>query len=100
VRLGGDVLLARGVYVADHAHAFEDPRCPVLAQGIDRLSPVEIADGAWLGEHVVVCPGVRIGRGAVVGANSVVTADVPDRCVAAGAPARILRDLDLDNLAA
>jgi acetyltransferase-like isoleucine patch superfamily enzyme len=102
VRLGSDVLLARGVYVADHAHAFEDPRFPVLAQGIDRVAPVEIGDGAWLGEHVVVCPGVRIGRGAVVGANSVVTADIPDRCVAAGAPARILRDLDidLDNLAA
>jgi acetyltransferase-like isoleucine patch superfamily enzyme len=96
VRLGRDVLLARGVYIADHAHAFEDPRFPVLGQGIDRLSPVEIGDGAWLGEHVVVCPGVRIGRNSVVGANSVVTADIPDRCVAAGAPARILRDLDLD----
>jgi len=99
-RLGRDVLLARGVYIADHAHAFEDPRFPVLDQGIDRLSPVEIGDGAWLAEHVVVCPGVRIGRGAVVGANSVVTDHVPDRCVAAGAPARILRALDLDSLAA
>jgi acetyltransferase-like isoleucine patch superfamily enzyme len=100
LRLGRDVLVARGVYISDHAHAFEDPRLPVLGQGIDRHGAVEIADGAWLGEHVVVCPGVRIGRGAVVGANSVVTRDVPDRCVAAGAPARVLRDLDAWSLAA
>lgn len=91
VRLGRQVLLARHVYVSDHAHAFGDTSRAVLAQGIDRVEPVEICDGAWLGENVVVCPGVRIGRGAVVGANSVVTSDVPDFSVAVGAPARVVR---------
>ena len=93
IRLGRHVLLARNVYVADHAHAFDDPGRPVLAQGITRVEPVEIGDGAWLGQNVVVCPGVRIGRGAVVGANSVVLDDVPDRSVAAGVPARVVRRL-------
>jgi lipopolysaccharide O-acetyltransferase len=94
VRLGRSVLFARGVYVADHGHAFDDTGRPVLAQGVTAPAPVDIDDGAWLGEHVVVCPGVRIGRGAVIGANAVVTADVPDHAVAVGAPARVVRRLD------
>jgi acetyltransferase-like isoleucine patch superfamily enzyme len=63
----------------------------VLAQGVDRIAPVEIGDGAWLGENVVVGPGVRIGRGAVVGANAVVLESVPDHAVAVGAPAHVVR---------
>jgi acetyltransferase-like isoleucine patch superfamily enzyme len=91
IRLGRKVLLARNVYVADHSHAFDDPERAVLDQGITGIAPVEIGDGAWLGQNVVVCPGVRIGRGAVVGANSVVREDVPDHAVAVGAPARVVR---------
>ena len=91
VRLGRKVLVARGVYVADHSHAFEDLGRAVLEQGIDRVAPVEIGDGAWLGENVVVGPGVRIGRGAVIGANAVVLEHVPDHSVAVGAPAKVVR---------
>jgi acetyltransferase-like isoleucine patch superfamily enzyme len=91
IRLGRKVLFARNVYVADHAHRFDDPTRAVLDQGIDDLGPVEIGDGAWLGQNVVVCPGVTIGRGAVIGANSVVLDDVPDFGVAVGAPARVVR---------
>jgi lipopolysaccharide O-acetyltransferase len=91
VRLGKKVLLARGVYISDHIHNYGDTTRAVLDQGIGRLEPVEIGDGAWLGENVVVCPGVSIGRGAVVGANAVVTEDVPDHSLAVGAPARIVR---------
>jgi lipopolysaccharide O-acetyltransferase len=91
VRIGRSVLMARNVYVADHMHAFESTEEPVLTQGITRVGPVEIGDGAWLGQNVVVGPGVRIGRGAVVGSNSVVLADVPDFTVVAGAPARVVR---------
>jgi lipopolysaccharide O-acetyltransferase len=94
VSLGREVLLARNVYIADHQHAFGDPDRAVLAQGIERIEPVEIGDGAWLGENVVVGPGVRIGRGSVIGANAVVLASIPDRCVAVGAPARVVRELD------
>jgi lipopolysaccharide O-acetyltransferase len=90
VRLGKKVLLARNVYIADHMHAFDDSARAVLEQGITRVGPVEIGDGAWLGQNVVVGPGVRIGRSAVIGANSVVLDDVPDHAVAVGAPARVL----------
>jgi acetyltransferase-like isoleucine patch superfamily enzyme len=90
VRLGRRVLVARGVYVSDHSHAFADRTRAVLDQGIDRVAAVTIGDGAWLGENVVVCPGVSIGAGAVIGANSVVTRDVPPHAVAVGAPARVV----------
>jgi acetyltransferase-like isoleucine patch superfamily enzyme len=92
IRLGDRVLLARNVYVADHRHAFEHSDRAVLDQGIEQVAPVSIGSGAWLGQNVVVGPGVRIGRGAVIGANSVVLDDVPDRSVAVGAPARVVRE--------
>jgi lipopolysaccharide O-acetyltransferase len=91
VTLGRKVLLARNVYISDHIHQYDDPATAILDQGLGRLEPVEVGDGAWLGQNVVVCPGVHIGRGAVVGANSVVTEDIPDRTLAVGAPARVVR---------
>jgi acetyltransferase-like isoleucine patch superfamily enzyme len=94
IRIGERVLFARGIYVSDHSHAFGDAGRAIRDQGIDEVAPVVIEDGAWLGENVVVCPGVTIGRGAVVGANSVVLHDVAARSVAVGAPARVIRDID------
>ena len=90
VRLGRKVLIARNVYVSDHIHAYGNPERAVLDQGLTRLQPVVIEDGAWLGENVVVCPGVTIGRGAVIGANAVVREDVPPHAVAVGVPARVV----------
>lgn len=94
VVLEEDVLLARNVYISDHIHKYSRMDLPILAQGVDKVSPVRIRRGAWLGQNVVVCPGVTIGKGTVVGANSVVTRDVPDFCVAAGAPARVLKKIE------
>lgn len=91
IRLGRNVSLARNVYIADHTHAYDDPSRTLAEQGITEARPVEICDGAWLGENVVVLPGVRVGRGSVVSANSVVTKDVPDHALAVGAPARVVR---------
>lgn len=93
VELGEKVLIARGAYISDHSHRFDDTSTAILDQGITGVAPVVVGSGAWLGENVVVGPGVTIGRGAVVGANSVVLADVPDHSVAVGAPARVVRRL-------
>ncbi len=90
IAIGERVLMARNVYVSDHSHAFGDVDRAVLDQGIDRVRPVEIGDGAWIGQNVLIGPGVRVGRGAVVGANSVVLADVPAYAVAVGAPAVVV----------
>lgn len=91
VRIGARVLTARGIYVSDHSHDFSDAGVAIRDQGLTKVAPVEIGDGTWLGENVVVMPGVRIGRNAVIGANSVVTTDVPDGGVAVGAPARVVK---------
>jgi acetyltransferase-like isoleucine patch superfamily enzyme len=93
VTLEENVLLARNVYISDHIHKYADTHLPVMAQGVEKVQRVLIKRGAWLGQNVVVCPGVTIGIGAVVGANSVVTKDVPDYCVAAGAPARVVKEI-------
>ena len=96
VEVGRNVLIARNVYIADHGHAYADRRVPILDQGIADVGSVTIRDAAWLGQNVVVSPGVTIGRGAVIGANSVVKDDIPDYSVAVGAPARVVRDFSGD----
>lgn len=89
------VLLARNVYIADHRHRFSETDIPIINQGIENISPVLVKRGAWLGQNVVVCPGVTIGRGAVIGANSVVTQDIPDFSIAVGAPARVVKMIEM-----
>jgi acetyltransferase-like isoleucine patch superfamily enzyme len=93
VTLEEDVLIARNVYISDHIHKYTDRGVPVKAQGVEKVEPVLIKRGAWLGQNVVVCPGVTIGAGAAIGANSVVTKSIPDYCVAVGAPARVLKTI-------
>lgn len=93
VRIEKNVLFAKNAYVSDHKHNYSDRNLPVKAQGLDKIGPVLIKEGAWIGQNVIVCPGVTIGRGAVIGANSMVNIDVPDFCIAAGSPARIIRKI-------
>ena len=95
VTLEESVLLARNVYISDHTHKNSIAGEPVLSQGLDRIKPVLIKRGAWLGQNVVVCPGVTIGSGSVIGANSVVRESIPDFCVAAGAPARVVKQIKM-----
>ena len=89
--IGEYVLLGRNVYISDHAHAFEDPDTPIMHQGLNRITPVQIGSETWLGQNVVVLPGVTIGQHCVIGANSVVKTAVPDFSVAVGVPARVVR---------
>lgn len=90
VRIGDTVGIGRNAYISDHSHVHDDRSRAVLEQGITSPAPVEIGDGAWLGQNVVIGPGVRIGRGSVIGANAVVLEDVPDHAVAVGVPARVV----------
>jgi acetyltransferase-like isoleucine patch superfamily enzyme len=88
-----EVLTAGGVYISDNVHGYEDPAVAILKQPVQQLAKVRIGRGAWLGQNVCVI-GASIGRGSVIGSNSVVLQDIPDYCVAVGAPARIVRRLD------
>ena len=91
VTIGRSVLIAQSVYISDHSHARRSRDVPIKDQGVTKIAPVTIRDGAWIGFGAVILPGVTIGKNAVVGANSVVREDVPDQCVAAGVPAKIIR---------
>ena len=91
VRIGRRVTIARGVYIADHSHAYERVDVAIKDQGIAGVAPVSIGDGAWIGENAVLSAGVRVGAGAVIGANAVVTTDIPPHTVAIGSPARAVR---------
>lgn len=93
---GKKVLLADHVYISDNQHTYEDPDQPVLLQKIRQCGTVEIGDGSWLGENVCVI-GAKIGKHCVIGANSVVTHDIPDFCVAAGTPAKIIKRYDFNE---
>ena len=91
VRIGPRVAIARGTYIADHAHAYEETDVPIADQGIANVAPVEIGAGAWIGENAVISPGAMIGAGAVIAANSVVTGNIPPYSLAIGIPARVVR---------
>jgi len=91
VRIGDDVWTGPYVYVTDQNHGYEDPDVPVGRQfPVNR--PVSIGSGSWLGAGAIVLPGTTIGRNVVIAAGSVVRGTVPDRCVVAGVPGRIVRE--------
>lgn len=89
INIGDHVQIAPncGFYPYDHSFAAD---LPIDQQPFRSRGPIEIADGAWLGFGAIVLSGVRIGEGAVIGAGSVVTRDVPAMAIAAGNPARVL----------
>lgn len=96
IEIGDDVWTGHNVHITDMNHGYVDPEIPISRQHQPE-APVVIGDGSWLGHNVVVLPGVTIGRHVVVGAGSVVTADLPDLCVAVGVPARPVRRYDPDR---
>jgi acetyltransferase-like isoleucine patch superfamily enzyme len=90
IRIGKGVEIAPACAFYPYDHGIE-PKIPVRSQPLQSKGPIVIEDDAWLGVGVIVLSGVRIGKGAVVGAGAVVTRDVPDGGVASGIPARVVR---------
>ena len=88
--IGHDVLIASHVYITDHDHQFLIPDLHVGYQPLT-VAPVRIGNYVWIGENVVILKGVTVGDNAVLGANSVVTQNVPPYAVVGGAPARIIK---------
>jgi acetyltransferase-like isoleucine patch superfamily enzyme len=91
ISLGDGVQLAFYTVLTDGGHTLKDSS---YRFGAREQRPVRIEAGTWLGAHVTVVPGVTIGRSVVIGANSVVTRDIPDSVLAAGVPAVVVRKND------
>jgi maltose O-acetyltransferase len=88
--IGEGVMIAPDVLLLKGGHRFDDPDSPIGVQGDSEIRLPIIEDWAWIGERAIVLPGRRIGRGAIVGAGSVVTADVEPYAIVAGNPARVV----------
>lgn len=103
VTIGNNCLFASKVFVSDTSHGRYDNIDPDSSPDScpnDRklyTKPVHIGNNVWIGENAVILLGVSIGNGCIIGANSVVTHDLPDGVIAAGAPAKIIKYYDNDN---
>ncbi len=96
VYIGKHVMTADKVYISDNLHAYEDITQPIIRQPVYFKGTVHIGDGTLVGECVSII-GARIGKHCVIGANSVVTRDIPDYSVAVGSPARVIKKYDSDK---
>jgi acetyltransferase-like isoleucine patch superfamily enzyme len=90
VQIGNDCLIADGAKIWSINHQFDNPQLLISEQGYVH-GPVEIGDDVWIAANAIILPGVTIGRGAVVGAGSVVTKDVPPFTVVVGVPAKPIK---------
>ena len=90
VEIGNDVWTGHNVYITDQNHGYVDVTRPISQQSQPERA-VRIGDGSWLGFGSVVLPGVNIGEHCVIGANSVVTRDIPSFSVAVGVPAQVIK---------
>jgi len=93
IHIGSKVAISASCCILDVTHPHEDVHNPIKI--VDRItnedSSVEVGDETLIGYGAVILPNVRIGKKVVIGSNSVVTGDIPDFCVAAGIPARVLK---------
>ena len=103
VYIGDNVLIGPHVTICTHAHPkiaeqrivrpFKNSFEPMGRGEIETLAKVTIGDNAWIASGCIICPGVNIGKNAVIGAGSIVTKDVPDNTIAFGNPCRVIRKI-------
>lgn len=107
-RIAGNIIIENSVlfgpdnYICSKDHCYEDVSIPIMNQGA--YNPIKnghkelrIGEGSWIGTHVAIIGDVHIGKHCIIGANSVVTRDVPDYSVATGCPAKIIRQYDKER---
>lgn len=103
IEIGDDVLIASHVYISDNSHGSykgnshdSNPRIPPIYRAY-ATAPVKIGNRVWIGEGVIVLPGVTIGDGVIVGAHSIVNKDIPNDTIAVGSPVKIIKKYNIST---
>ncbi|MFW9873827.1 MAG: acyltransferase [Candidatus Thorarchaeota archaeon] len=91
VKIGNDVMMGEDVTILTSSHKFDDCSIPMRLQGFKPRKEVVIEDDVWIGDRVIILPGVKIGKGSVIGAGSVVTKHVFDYSIVGGVPAKLIK---------
>lgn len=86
-----DVIIASSVFIGDNSHGRSRVDIAFKYQPLEDIAPIRICRGCWIAEHAVIMPGVTIGEYSIIGANSVVSTDIPPRSIAVGAPAKVVK---------
>lgn len=103
VEIGNNVLMASKIYISDHNHGCysgknqSSPLETPCSRVVNNDSKVVIGDNVWIGEMVSILPGVSIGEGSVIGSNAVVTKNIPPYSIAAGNPAKIIKQYNFEK---
>lgn len=97
VTIDDNVLMAADILITTENHGMDpESDIPYMDQPLS-AAPVHIKEGCWIGEKVVIMPGVTIGKKCIIGAGSVVTHDIPDYSIAVGSPAKVIKTYDFDK---
>ncbi len=89
--IGNYVMIAPGVVMLDRYHKFNRVDVPMATQGESARASIVIKNDVWIGQNVIIMPGLTVGQGVIIGAGSVITKDIPDFSVVAGVPGKIIR---------
>lgn len=92
-----DVMFASNIHINDGFHGYDNAKTPYKYQDISNIAPIRIEKGCWIGQNVMILPGVTVGELTIIGANSVVRESIPERCIAVGNPARVIKRWDEDT---
>ncbi len=91
--IGDHVTIAQFVTILDHDHAYNFKNNTMTLKGYKTL-PISIGSNVWIGDKVTILKGVTIGNNVIIGANSLVNKSIPNNCIAAGNPAKIIKKLN------
>jgi len=91
IQIGDYVMIAPNVSIYSKTHNHHDVKAPMVLSGESETKTVIIEDDVWIGINTVILPGIKIGKGSIVGANSVVTKDVAPYTIVGGVPAKLIR---------
>ena len=97
VIIGKDVMMGPDVIIVSRNHVTRRTDIPMRLQGGDEEKPVSIADDVWIGARVIILPGINVGHGVIIAADSAVTRDIPDYAVVAGNPAKVIKMRNMNN---